>query len=106
MSAGKGDKPRPVNGDKYRANYDTVFGMKNAECKTQSDAEYPRWICRPCGWQYGRFPRMARISTWHEGICDICGTRGPVSEPRDFGHLRDWKHVEMLARDVIKLHRP
>jgi hypothetical protein len=25
MSAGKGSKPRPVNGDKYRANYDAIF---------------------------------------------------------------------------------
>ena len=25
MSAGKGDKPRPVDGEKYRANYDTIF---------------------------------------------------------------------------------
>jgi hypothetical protein len=25
MSAGKGDSPRPVNGHKYRANYDRIF---------------------------------------------------------------------------------
>jgi hypothetical protein len=25
MSAGKGSKPRPVDGDKYRANYDAIF---------------------------------------------------------------------------------
>lgn len=25
MSAGKGDKPRPVDGDRYRANYDAIF---------------------------------------------------------------------------------
>jgi hypothetical protein len=25
MSAGKGDKPRPVDGEKYRANYDAIF---------------------------------------------------------------------------------
>jgi hypothetical protein len=77
MSAGKGDKPRPVDGEKYRANYDTIFRR-----------EYPSWVCRPCGWQYGRWPGNDRISCWHEGICDICGTRGPVTEPRDFGHLR------------------
>jgi hypothetical protein len=32
---------------------------------------------------------MDRISAWHEGTCGICGQRGPVTEPRDFGHLRD-----------------
>ena len=26
MSAGKGDKPRKVKGDKYRKNYDRIFG--------------------------------------------------------------------------------
>jgi hypothetical protein len=25
MSAGKGDTPRPVDGGKYRANYDAIF---------------------------------------------------------------------------------
>jgi hypothetical protein len=25
MSAGKGDKPRPVDGEKYRANYEAIF---------------------------------------------------------------------------------
>jgi hypothetical protein len=77
MSAGKGDKPRPVDGPTYRANYDAIFGRK-----------YPEWVCRPCGWQYGRFPKMDRISAWHEGTCGICGQRAPVTEPRDFGHLR------------------
>jgi hypothetical protein len=28
MSAGKGDSPRPVNGDRYRANYDLIFSPK------------------------------------------------------------------------------
>jgi hypothetical protein len=27
--AGKGDTPRPVNGPKYRANYDRIFLPKN-----------------------------------------------------------------------------
>lgn len=78
MSAGKGSKPRPVDLAKYQANYDAIFRRK-----------YPDWVCRPCGWQYGRFPKMDRISAWHEGTCGICGQRGPVSEPRDFGHLQN-----------------
>ena len=28
MSAGKGDKPRKVKGDKFRKNYDRIFGKK------------------------------------------------------------------------------
>jgi hypothetical protein len=28
MSAGKGSKPRPVNGTKYRANYALIFKKK------------------------------------------------------------------------------
>ena len=28
MSAGKGDTPRKVNGDKYRKNYETIFAKK------------------------------------------------------------------------------
>jgi hypothetical protein len=28
MSAGKGDKPRKVKGDKYRKNYDRIFKKK------------------------------------------------------------------------------
>jgi len=78
MSAGKGSKPRPVDGPTYRANYDQIF------------RRYPDWICQACGYEHGRFPRMERMATWHEGTCDICGTRGPVSEPRDFGHLRSF----------------
>jgi hypothetical protein len=31
MSAGKGDKPRPVKGDKYRDNYDRIFSKKEKE---------------------------------------------------------------------------
>ena len=77
MSAGKGSKPRPVDGPTYRDNYDAIFRRP-----------YPAWVCRPCGWQHGRFPKMDRISAWHEGTCGICGQRGPVTEPRDFGHLR------------------
>ena len=34
MSAGKGDKPRRVKGDKYRSNYDRIFGKK-AEKKSK-----------------------------------------------------------------------
>lgn len=122
--AGKGDKPRPVDGPTYRANYDAIFRKPERYLTSEEAADllktnpselisemrvwnddfpspisklpapgsalrYPDWVCRPCGWQYGRWPGNDRISAWHEGTCGICGQRGPVSEPRDFGHLRD-----------------
>lgn len=48
---------------------------------------YPRWICSTCGAKYGR--RRALFSTWHTGTCGICGIAASVTEPRDFGHLKD-----------------
>jgi hypothetical protein len=79
VSAGKGDSPRRVNGDRYRANYDEIFAPK-----------YPAWICRPCGERHGRRTPKGHVSTWHEDICGICGNVTEVSEPRDFGHLKKW----------------
>jgi hypothetical protein len=81
MSAGKGDTPRPVAGEAYRANYDAIFSKGKP---------YPDWICRPCGFAYGRFPGQDRVSTYHQDTCDICGEVTACSEPRDFGHLRKW----------------
>lgn len=80
MSAGKGSKPRPVDLAKYQANYDTIFQRK----------AYPDWICRTCAYEHGRFPKLDRISCWHEGTCGICGEQTSVTEPRDFGGLRAW----------------
>jgi hypothetical protein len=79
--AGKGDTPRPVDGQTYRANWDAIFRKANS---------YPDWICRPCGFAYGRFPSQDRVSTYHQGTCDVCGESAPVTEPRDFGHMREW----------------
>jgi hypothetical protein len=33
MSAGKGDKPRKVDGEKYRSNYDRIFRKKPKKVK-------------------------------------------------------------------------
>lgn len=55
---------------------------------------YPQWICSFCGEKYGRNPE-GRLCTWHENTCDICGDKGYVAEPRDFGHLKDsWQNHE------------
>jgi hypothetical protein len=79
MSAGKGDTPRPVNGNRYRRNYEDIFSPP-----------YPAWICRPCGEACGRGMPADHISTWHEDTCGVCGKVTSVSEPRDFGHLKKW----------------
>jgi len=48
---------------------------------------YPIWICHPCGMKHGN--RTEGMATWHENTCDICGATAAVTEPRDFGHLKD-----------------
>lgn len=48
---------------------------------------YPNWICFECGNKYGR--RECGVATWHPSVCGICGKEDIVTEPRDFGHLKD-----------------
>lgn len=56
---------------------------------------YPSWVCHACGDKFGR--KKSGIATWHLGKCDVCGNADNVTEPRDFGHLRDgWE----LAKDA------
>jgi hypothetical protein len=93
MSAGKGDTPRPVAGDKFRANYDAIFGLTNvnkSQTVTLVNSPYPAWICRPCGEKHGRGMPAWHVSTWHEDTCGVCGKTASVTEPRDFGHLKKW----------------
>jgi hypothetical protein len=48
---------------------------------------YPIWICHPCGEKHGN--RTVGVATWHKNTCDICGDEASVTEPRDYGHLKD-----------------
>ena len=89
--SGKGSKPRPVNPRTYAANYDAIF---------RKSPPYPDWICFPCGQAYGRGGPDGHIATWHEGTCDICGQSASVTEPRDFGHLREWPLVTRHSSPV------
>ena len=88
MSAGKGDRPRAVNGDLYRRNYDSIFPEDG---KNFDHKPYPAWICDECGRIYGRRPEGNPYgATYHIGECGVCGTGGvDVTECRDFGHLKE-----------------
>jgi hypothetical protein len=47
---------------------------------------YPTWVCSFCAKiAGGKIPR-GHVYTIHIGICDICGRRTKVTEPRDFGY--------------------
>ena len=50
---------------------------------------YPEWICLPCGQKFGRRPQGG-ISAWHMDNCWVCGKITEVTQPRDFGHLKEW----------------
>ena len=65
---------------------------------------YPNWICLKCGIKYGR--RECGDATWHMGSCDVCGEKDEVTEPRDFGHLKDgWQHHFANAGKMIALEK-
>ena len=82
--AGKGDSPRAVNGDVYRRNFEMIF-------PSSTKRPYPDWICDECGRLHGKRPEGNPYgATYHIGECGVCGTGGvDVTEPRDFGHLRE-----------------
>ncbi len=57
------------------------------------------WICSNCGKKYGNKP--VGIATWHEDVCDICGKKTVVTEPRDFGYLNQNKlPVEHISKKM------
>lgn len=58
--------------------------------------DYPAWICYECGEKHGR--RECGIATWHPDECGICGKFTNVTEPRDFGHLKDGWQKEVDKR--------
>jgi len=61
---------------------------------------YPNWICHDCGTKYGL--RECGVATWHMDTCGVCGTKAPVTEPRDYGHLKDgWQdHFASTGKKV------
>lgn len=49
---------------------------------------YPSWICHDCGVEHGN-GRKDGVSCWHQGKCEICKRDTSVTEPRDYGHLKE-----------------
>jgi hypothetical protein len=92
MSAGKGSKPRPVDPQRYAANYDAIRWHQPpvGSAGPADRPPYPDWICRICGSAHGIGMPAGHVSTWHIGPCGICGQFTSVTEPRDYGHLREW----------------
>lgn len=43
-------------------------------------------ICSDCGNKYGKY--SVGCSSFHEGICDVCGKKAAITETRDFGYLQ------------------
>lgn len=68
-------------------------GTSMRDDANQRDSRYPSWVCSDCGERHGR--REPSNATWHEGECDVCGYTNAVTQPRDFGHLKDgWQDVQ------------
>lgn len=56
------------------------------------ELDYPTWVCLDCGLKLGKGRATKSCTTWHMAVCNVCGKKTAVTEPRDFGHLRsDWR---------------
>jgi len=50
-------------------------------------SDQPDWCCMECGLKFGK--RSPSIACWHIGKCGSCNQEKEVTEPRDFGYLRE-----------------
>lgn len=52
---------------------------------------YPSYICADCGKKHcNGLPKLKNYkSTFHEGVCDMCGKTSALTQPRDYGHLTE-----------------
>lgn len=53
----------------------------------------PSAICTPCGRKHGR-AKEGHVASFYPGICDWCGMKTIVTEPRDYGYPsapKGWK---------------
>lgn len=44
---------------------------------------YPHYVCDPCGMKASQGKQFA-MSTWHLGVCEVCGKLMSVTEARDY----------------------
>lgn len=63
--------------------------MKIPTKKLKEKLKNAYWVCHPCGKRYGRNPEKRTLSTFHEGICSICGETRAVTEIRDYGYAKE-----------------
>ena len=56
---------------------------------------YPEEVCNECGIKAskaaGNDPPCFSVSTYHSGICEVCGEAKAVTEPRDFYYPEFYK---------------
>lgn len=55
---------------------------------TVESKDYPGWVCSDCGVKaskaMGNTTLAFDVSTFHQGVCGVCGETKSVTEPRDF----------------------
>lgn len=71
----------------YTGRVDELIVLINRVDPSKTLLEYPVWVCHPCGNRHGF--KKCGVATWHENTCGICGQITSVTEPRDFGHLKN-----------------
>jgi hypothetical protein len=49
----------------------------------------PEVVCNGCGTLFGRYMRPDRVSSYWMDTCGVCGKHMAVTEPRDFGYLKE-----------------
>lgn len=71
---------------------------------TDCSSSYPEWICYDCGEKYGR-QSIGFHAKGRQGECEICGRSKTVTEPHNYGWLKDgWQQMALhsMALDVVR----
>ena len=67
-------------------------------------SSYPEWICYDCGEKYGR-QSIGFHAKGRNGECEICGISKTVTEPHNYGWLKNgWQQMALqsMALDVVQ----